>query len=399
MTCWNVAPMSLLAFAVVAGAAGCTLLPAASGAGAGAPAHCAAATDMELVIGAHRDTPKPVLGPFVVCQLTATIRASDPVHIVVAAGQPGLVPLRLGSISGGTLAQQGSPRLQEDVRLVSSAVATARPGSPGVDDLAALAVAVDQARSDGRRHPELILIDSGLDDRGPLNFTVPGMLAATPAEVARQIKKSGDLPELRGCTVVLVGIGYTASPQTPLSARWRSNVTQIWAAVLRSAGATVLIVPQPAQGPSIKTGEPVKLVPVPTTRPVDPGTRGTIIFSGESPIRFEPNTTAFVDAAAAVKALRPIARWLAADDTRHAFLEGTTADVGPMAGQVELSGARADRVKAELVALGATAAQISTKGVGSDFPQFVLDRNAAGILLAGPATLNRSVRITLRRQT
>jgi hypothetical protein len=34
--------------------------------------------------------------------------------------------------------------------------------------------------------------------------------------------------------------------------------------------------------------------------------------------------------------------------------------------------------------------------VGSNFPQFRPDRNAAGVLLAGPATLNRSVRITLR---
>ena len=81
--------------------------------------------------------------------------------------------------------------------------------------------------------------------------------------------------------------------------------------------------------------------------------------------------------------------------SRHAWLEGTTADVGPMSGQIALSRLRADRVRDELITLGASPAQITTKGVGSNFPQFIPDRNAAGILLAGPATLNRSVRITL----
>lgn len=66
-----------------------------------------------------------------------------------------------------------------------------------------------------------------------------------------------------------------------------------------------------------------------------------------------------------------------------------------MAGQIELSKLRAERVRDELIALGASLAQISTSGVGSNFPQFIPDRNASGVLLAGPATLNRSVRITL----
>jgi outer membrane protein OmpA-like peptidoglycan-associated protein len=119
------------------------------------------------------------------------------------------------------------------------------------------------------------------------------------------------------------------------------------------------------------------------------------VFTGESAVRFEPNTTVFVDPAAAQRALRPIAEWLAADRSRHALLVGTTADVGPMSGQVALSLQRAGRARAVLQALGASRGQITIEGVGSDFPQFVPDRSASGALLAGPATLNRSVRITL----
>ena len=357
--------------------------------------HCHDAQATVLIVGAHRNSPAPSLDPPVMCQLTAAIRAGKLVRIVVASGQPQLITPQLVSVTGGTLAQQDSPRAQHDVQLVEAAVAAARPDVPGADDLAALAVAADEARSAGAPHADLVLVDSGLDDRGALDFTVPGLVAATPAEVAGQLRASGNVPDLHGFTVFLVGIGYTAAPQPPLSDKWRGNVTQIWAAVLKAAGASVEIIPQPGQGPSVSTDEPVRLVPVPVTPPAKPHTHTTIVFTGASPVRFQPDTTAFVDQAGAIQALVPIARWLAADRSRHAWLEGTTADVGPLSGQRALSVLRADHVRDVLISLGATAAQITTTGVGSDFPQFTRDRNAAGTLLAGPATLNRSVRITL----
>jgi len=356
---------------------------------------CAGPQDVILITGAHRDAPKPMLDPPVICQLTAAIRAGEPVRIVVASGQPQVITPQLPSQANATLAEQHSPWVRRDVLLVEAAVAAARPDAPGIDDLAALAVAADEVHTLGAPDADLVLIDSGLDDRGALDFTVPGLVAATPAEVAGQLKATGNLPDLQGFTVILVGMGYTAAPQPPLSAKWRSNITAIWVAILQAAGARVELIPQPGQGPSITTTEPVRLVPVPATQQVTPGYHKTLVFTGTSPVRFQPNTTAFVDQAAAIRALIPIARWLAANRSRHAWLEGTTADVGPMSGQIALSRLRADRVRAVLISLGASAAQISTTGVGSDFPQFTPDRDAGGTLLAGPATLNRSVRITL----
>jgi len=356
---------------------------------------CAGAQAVMLIVGAHRDAPKPALDPQVVCQLTAAIQAGWPVRIVVASSQPQVITPQLPSQANATLAEQHSPWVEHDVQLVEDAVAAARPVAPGVDDLAALEVAADEAHTLGAPDADLVLIDSGLDDRGALDFTVPGLMAATPGEVVGQLKATGNLPHLRGFTVDLTGIGYTAAPQSPLSAKWRGNVTAIWAAVLQAAGAKVQVTPQPGQGPSVTTAEPVRLIPVPATQQVAPGYHKTLVFTGASSVRFEPNTTAFVDPADAVRALTPIARWLVANRSRHAWLEGTTADVGPMSGQVALSRLRADRVRAVLISLGALGAQITTTGVGSDFPQFTPDRNAAGTLLAGPATLNRSVRVTL----
>jgi outer membrane protein OmpA-like peptidoglycan-associated protein len=356
---------------------------------------CGRPQGVVLIVGAHRDAPAPSLDSSVACLVAAAIKAGRPVILVDASGQPTVVAPRLMSVRGGTLAQQVSPRVAQDVRSVNAAIAGLRPGSPGVDDLAALAVAADAARSAGMPHAQLILLDSGLDDRGSLDFTVPGMLAAAPSEVASQLRADGNEPDLHGFTVVLVGLGYTAPPQAPLAAKWRRNVSQIWQAVVTSGGAAAEVIPQPAQGPSVPTSQPVNLIPVPAGQPVRPTPRAPIVFTGESPVRFEPDSTAFVDPGDAVRALFPIARWLAADRHRHALLVGTTADVGPMVGQVALSRLRADHVRDELVALGASRSQIWCQGVGSDFPAFIPDRNASGTLLAGPATLNRSVRITL----
>jgi OmpA-OmpF porin, OOP family len=374
---------------------GCASLSDVVGAHTMAASNCTHSHGVVLIIGAHRNAPSPSLDQHSRCLVTAAISAGRPVLIVVASGQPTLITPKLISVHGGSLAQQDSPRVQHDVERIQAAITAARPDSPGADDLAALAVAADAAHSAGIPHAALVLLDSGLNDRGALDFTVPGLVAATPSEVAGQLKGSGDLPDLRGFTVLLVGLGYTAFPQPPLPAKWRGNVTQIWTAVVTSAGARAEAIPQPARSASISTSQPVKPVPVPADRPVKLTPRAPIVFTGESPVRFRPDSTDFADPGAAAQALTPIARWLAAGTFRHAWLVGTTADVGSLAGQIALSRLRAGRVRGALVALGVSPAQISAKGVGSDFPQFRPDRDSSGTLLPGPATLNRSVRITL----
>ena len=352
-----------------------------------------------LIIGAHRDVPAPSLSPAqdprVACLVEGAIKDNKPVWIVVADGAPQVIRLNLPN-GAGSLAQQNSPWMSQDLQRVGAAMQAARPALAGADDLAALAIAADGALAVGAPHAWLVLLDSGLDDRGFLDFTVPGMLAAVPSEVANQLRHNDELPNLRGFTVALVGLGYTAPPQQLPAAKWRDSITAIWTAVTAAAGARVVVIPVPVQGPSIQTREPVEPIPVPADQPVTPVTGGTFVLNEESASRFLPNSTAFADPAAAIRTLARFAIWLAANPARHAWLVGTTADVGPMSGQIRLSVQRADRVRAELVALGASFAQISVKGVGSDFPQFVPDRSPSGTLLAGPATLNRSVRITLR---
>src|SRR6202044_3597512 len=102
----------------------------------------------------------------------------------------------------------------------------------------------------------------------------------------------------------------------------------IWQAVVTSAGAAAVVIPQPAEGVSVRTSEPVKLITVPADQPARPAPGAHIVFTGESPVRFEPNTTVFVDPAAAQRALRPIAEWLGGERSPPPRVGGGAAGGG-----------------------------------------------------------------------
>jgi hypothetical protein len=87
--------------------------------------------DVVLITGAQRETPVPIAD---------------------APGQPELIAPKLASLQRGSLAQQNSPGRQQDVQRLQVIVADIRPGSPRVDDLAALAVATDAQEESRHGH-------------------------------------------------------------------------------------------------------------------------------------------------------------------------------------------------------------------------------------------------------
>jgi outer membrane protein OmpA-like peptidoglycan-associated protein len=383
---------------VAALTAACSLAGAApQGPGDGSPGMtCTTPDGLGLIIGAHRNVPAPQLSPRAQCDVTMAITHRKPVFIVVADGSPRAYLVHLLPVTGGTKAGQDA-RINENGLLVSRAVSRARPGSPGVDDLAALAVASDEARTLGLPHAVLILMDAGLDDRGALNFTRPGMLAAEPGDLTGQLKGAGDDPHLVGMSVILSGIGYTAAPQPPLPVSLRTNLTSIWSAVIAASGGTVTAIdPDPGSGPSLRTRYPVGRVPIPAQRAARPRPGRKLVFDAQSPVSFVGNSAAFLNPAAARSALAPIGRWLHAGPERHATIVGTTMNYGRYAGQKRLSLARARAAAAVIRSTGASASQITVRGVGSHFPQYVRpDKGAAGSPLPAAAVANRSVRISL----
>jgi outer membrane protein OmpA-like peptidoglycan-associated protein len=357
---------------------------------------CTTPDGLGLIVGAHRNVPAPRLSPRARCDVTMAITHRKPVFVVVADGSPSAYRMHITPVTGGNQAGLNA-QIGEDRLLVSKAVSRIRPGNPGVDDLAALAVASDEARTLGLPHAVLILMDAGLDDRGALNFTRPGMLAAEPGDLTRQLKGGGDDPHLKGMSVILSGIGYTTQPQPPLTVSQRANLTSIWSAVITASGGTVMAIdPDPVSGPSVRTQYPVGRVPIPAQRAARPRPGRKLVFDAQSPVSFVGNSAAFIDPGAARSALAPIGRWLHANPKRHATIVGTTMNYGSYAGQKRLSFARARAAAVVIRSAGASAGQITVRGVGSHFPQYVRpDKSADGSPLPAAAVANRSVRISL----
>ena len=388
------------ALAAGAAMAGVTLIAACAGGNAPLPptisyANCTAPDGLGLIIGAHRDVPAPQLSATMQCDLQDAIQHREPVFIVIADGQPSARELTLIPVTGGTAAGRAA-RIADDIKIVLADISKARPSNDGVDDLAALAIASDEAHSLRRPHATLILADSGLDDRGALNFTQAGMLATEPGDVTGQLKSYGDDPRLSGMSVILSGIGYVAPPQAPLPVNLRANLTSIWQAVVVSSGGKVAAVdPDPVSGPSMRTPYAVNRVPVPPQVPVRPGPGKTIVFNAASPVSFVANSAEFLDPAAARQALMPIGRWLRADPRRRATITGTTMNYGSFAGQVRLSFARARAAEEVICSAGAAPDQVTVRGVGSHFPQYKMpDKTSDGSPLPAAALANRSVRIS-----
>lgn len=265
-----------------------------------------------------------------------------------------------------------------------------RAHAPEADTLSALELAGGAAR-----RPEagtVVLVDSGLSTTGALDFSQPGVLDAPADDVIRFLRATGALPDLRGLTVVLMGIGDVAPPQDPLGTR-KSRLVDLWTKIAQASGAACVAAidtsrqPVPVGGPL----KPVKLVPIP--RPPAYQANSVTVLPDAGEVGFEPGRAVFRDPAAARAFLRPIADQLRADPSAHLRLTGTTARWGARDDQIELARQRAEAVKAELIELGADANHIETRGLGSYFAQYMPDNGPQGTLLPGAAQANRTVRV------
>jgi outer membrane protein OmpA-like peptidoglycan-associated protein len=356
---------------------------------------CATPQGLVLVVGVHRNEPAPGVPVVLACPLGKAIGSRRPVAVVADDGNPfvTLSATVLPVSTANAAAWANDTRAEED--RVLAAVASAKARTPGADLLGALSVAADEARSAGIAHPTIAVIDSGLSDRGLINFTEPGMLGADPAQIARFVAAQGALPDLRGASVDLIGLGYTTAPQPPLDAAQRVEVDRIWAAVASAAGASVEIVPFPRSGPGPRTALPTGIVEVPAVEAFQPEAGQTTIFDDTSPLGFYFDSTQLRDPADAQAELRPMAAWLAAAPGRRATLVGTTDSIGSPAYNKALSLARANRIAQLLISLGAPPAAISTQGAGytADPP----DLTPTGSVDPAKAALNRAVRITLQQ--
>jgi outer membrane protein OmpA-like peptidoglycan-associated protein len=382
-----------VAFVALAAAAAVALSGCAGKVSAAAAPVLPGGQGLELVVGAHANQPVPELPAAVKDRVLAAVRGERAIGVVTVEGRPRVLqpPLPM-SVTGSTPDERAASD-KRNVDSVASLVHTARPASEGADLMSSLLKAAEAAQTAPDPVHRIIALDNGLSDRGPVNFTVPGMTDANAKDVVSALLKRRTITPttFKGLTVEFVGLGTTiAAPQTELPASQVSALTAIYSAVVRAGGGTPVLTPLKRSGAGVDTKLPVKAVGKSNTE-VTLG--GTSALGDGSSVAFQPGTATFRDPGAARRLLTPLAKWLAPGTTHHAVVVGTTSSEGSAskASDLRLSRARAQAVKDVLVSLGADAARIQAQGKGyiADPPDRV-----KGVLDPAKAAQNRVVRIT-----
>lgn len=308
---------------------------------------------------------------------------------VDAGRRPQLFATTLGGTFGNSDAENAARAEQ-----VPAAIRTLNKVSPATsesDPWTAVSEAIGWLHDQGGG--TLIVENSGLGTTGLLNYRQPGLLEAEPAELVAFARAHHELPDAAGIKVILLGIGWTASPQPPLDAPERGSLISQWAALLIAAGAQVSIDQTPLTDPAPASTPKVSLVA--TTQVIwkpPPGTCGTALNATE--LHFIVGTAKFQDPAAAASAVRNVVAELKASH-RVATITGTTSSEGGPAINIPLSRKRAQVTAQLMESTGLPRWQIGQViGLGSHFPGYVPDIGPGGVLLPGPAAENRQVIIS-----
>ena len=243
---------------IVAMLHGCSLL-LDNGGSTQIPETCAGGGPVVFAVSGREGSPAPgVTG----LMQTAVLKAAydgAPIEIVNVDGRPKLAFIKNLNPVGSTSYQRKAL-----IHSITSTVAGIRATSPGADPLDALEVASEAVRATCDHGGTVYLEDSGLQDMAPLNFRSPGLLDANPASIVRFLSRNHELPNLKGMTVVLVGIGDTAPPQHPLDTQQQGSLRKIWSAIATAAGARLVQVdPTPRSGSAPSHVPPALLVPIP----------------------------------------------------------------------------------------------------------------------------------------
>ena len=347
-----------------------------------------------FVIGVSANQPLPDLTAEIGCRLEATIAASQPVGVISVDGAAHtLLPVRVYNVSANnpTLVQDAIDGAYNEVVLT---VQNARPQADGSDLALGLNFAADAAATATDDVRSLVVIDSGLSDRGAGSMTPEGMTLASPDEFAAHLHSQGTFTEttFSGLSIELRSIGYSAGAQPPLSERQRESVARLWEGALTASGAEVEVVQFPREGSAPKTSFTAGVVEVVPEVELDPTAGAEYRFGDASALAFQPDLPTFKNKGAAEKELASLAEWLRAGSGRTATIVGHTSSAR-LSVSAQLSADRANTVKATLVELGVPIAALTARGDG--YTASPPDRDSRNVLIPGAAARNRVVVISL----
>ena len=375
----------LLAAALVA-----VTLTACSGSASSGPCDQSAKRNLGVVAGSTANEPATQLPASAAAQLKATGESNGSVTIVIPSGKPELRGTTLlGSTANDAIVCRSDQR--NKLAQVTEYIDGLKASSPEVDFLDA----IDQAaRNLGSHSMGVLVVGSGLQTVDPLNFAVKGLLTADPAQVVADLKSKGELPtDLTGVTVYWSGLGDVAGAQQPLTITARSSLQSIWSAIVKAAGGTLAVLPEPASGAAAPGLPAVATVSVPAATTNTDWTHPIIVR--DSDLLFVKNTSTFSDPAKAARVLAGLVPSIE-QNGQVVTITGTASkdQATTNAADIVLSRQRADAVEQALVQLGVPASLLATAGVGHEWCGFKPETDAAGHYSDALAEQNRTVILT-----
>ena len=242
-----------------------------------------------------------------------------------------------------------------------------------------------------RRAPKstIVALSSGLQTTGLLDFAGLGW-EFNDSAVIDNLRAKGFLPDLKGKSVMFVGLGQTSgTAQSALPEPIRKQVESLWLDICRAGGAQNCAQAQPMSVTPTRSTTPAKVVGVPTfTLPALPA-QGVVDVPIPTAALFAPDSAELLpEADGQLGALAADLR----DRGAAIDLVGHTWAVGPADTARDLSRRRAQAVADALTRRGLAAASIrSVTGVGYDQPI-----GPPGADDSQTAAANRVVVITVR---
>lgn len=346
-----------------------------------------------IAASARANDPAPEVTPSVAAVLKHAVDKQEYVAIFDTDGSPSKVgDLRLSSRAANPRAR--AEEISAQVNQLTNGLLRSQANAPEAEPLGALDQAARSVHAQGS-HGTVVLMDSGLQTTGALQYQSEGLLLASGQDLVAYLRSTGELPDLRGLTVVLSGLGDTGLPQDRLDIATRNRLVEQWSAIVKAGGATCVHVDsQPLTEPAAAGLPHVTTVAVPKPARPKLDLRRPVALREDS-VGFEDNSAELRDAALARQDLKAIAEQIIRGH-HYVSLVGTTATAGTEQGRRTLSRQRAETVKRLLVSLGVQAGHISTRGVGTHYPAHVRDLDSHGNLIPEAAVRNRAVFLAVK---
>lgn len=343
----------LAACAVLAGLlAGCSTISSKDGA-----ADEAVATDTALILTQGDGMPSLTNAEdFLDC---VNVTHGGSAGLVIADGSPFAVgPQRFDQVKKNDIQQA---RADKAARLeLVEAVQSAAAKTHETDLVSSISLAARMLSAGTADNKVMIIRHSGVNTAASLPMQDLDLLNTDITQLLDQLGTAAMIPQLGGVTVEFYGLSDTAGSQPPLSAQQVQWLQSFWQAFFDRTGANVTFHTDIVSGDALNNGH--------TVTPLAAAGAPTFVKVSAEQVAFQPDSTAFLDEAAAHAALNALAEQLKGTSAAHYIVAGSTAQVDNASreGAQALSLARAQAVRDVLVEAGVPADRFTCLGLGNE---------------------------------